>query len=69
RGDFLSMIQEEDKGVDRAVIRSSTSGTLLTQDFTLSINDKDYAVSPTESSELLVSERPLSESDLALFGD
>eukprot|EP00096_Caligus_rogercresseyi_P000410 TRINITY_DN10852_c0_g1_i1.p1 TRINITY_DN10852_c0_g1~~TRINITY_DN10852_c0_g1_i1.p1 ORF type:complete len:314 (-),score=89.76 TRINITY_DN10852_c0_g1_i1:551-1492(-) len=78
-GDFLSMIQEEDKGVDRAVIRSSTSGvrisstaplqTLLTQEFTLSINDKDYAVSPPESSELLVSERPLSESDLALFGD
>ncbi|XP_040573667.1 calcium uniporter protein, mitochondrial [Lepeophtheirus salmonis] len=78
-GDFLAMLKDEDKGVDRAVIRALSSGvrisstspvqTLLNQDFSLLINDKEYKVCPPRVSDQLLTENPLSDSDLALFGD
>jgi len=56
-GDFLEMLKQEDRGIDRAVIRN-TDGvrissrtsiqTLFDQEFTLSINDTEYKVSPPE---------------------
>ena len=54
-GDFLDMLKQEDRGIDRAVIRnvdgvrisSRTSiQTLFDQKFVLSINDTEYEVSP-----------------------
>jgi len=54
-GDFLCMLKEEDKGIDRAVIKnvdgvriaSKTSiQTLFDQEFTLHINDNEYFVKP-----------------------
>jgi hypothetical protein len=54
-GDFLGMLKEEDKGIDRAVIKnadgvriaSKTSiQTLFDQEFTLHINDTEYFVTP-----------------------
>ena len=54
-GDFLEMLKQEDRGIDRAVIRN-TDGvrissrtsiqTLFDQEFSLSINDTEYKVSP-----------------------
>jgi len=54
-GDFLAMLCEEDKGIDRAVIKnkdgvriaSKTSiQTLFDQEFTLQINDNEFRVKP-----------------------
>ena len=54
-GDWLEMLKQEDRGIDRAVIRnqegvrisSRTSiQTLFDQKFILSINDNDYDVIP-----------------------
>jgi len=54
-GDFLNMLREEDKGIDRAVIKnaegvriaSKTSiQTLFDQEFTLHINDLEYSIKP-----------------------
>ena len=56
-GDWLEMLKQEDRGIDRAVIRnqegvrisSRTSiQTLFDQRFILSINDTDYDVVPPE---------------------
>jgi len=56
-GDWLEMLKQEDRGIDRAVIRnqdgvrisSRTSiQTLFDQKFILSINDTDYDVMPPE---------------------
>ena len=54
-GDFLAMLCEEDKGIDRAVIKNSEGvriasktsiQTLFDQEFTLQINDKEFKVKP-----------------------
>lgn len=54
-GDFLNMLKDEDKGIDRAVIinendiriSSSTSiQTLFSQGFSLQLNDKKFLVEP-----------------------
>lgn len=54
-GDFLAMLRAEDRGIDRAVVKnaegvriaSNTSiQTLFDQQFTLAINDQEYAVAP-----------------------
>jgi len=56
-GDFLDMLKQEDRGIDRAVIKnhegvrisSRTSiQTLFDQKFVLSINDSDYEVTPPQ---------------------
>jgi len=54
-GDFLGMLKEEDRGIDRAVIMNSEGvriasqtsiQTLFDQEFTLHINDIEYVVNP-----------------------
>merc|ERR1712192_200132 len=54
-GDFLAMLCEEDKGIDRAVIKNSDGvriasktsiQTLFDQEFTLQINDNEFIVNP-----------------------
>lgn len=54
-GDFLGMLKEEDRGIDRAVIMNSDGvriasqtsiQTLFDQEFTLHINDTEYFVNP-----------------------
>jgi len=56
-GDFLEMLKQEDRGIDRAIIKtqegvrisSRTSiQTLFDQKFLLSINDSEYLVSPPQ---------------------
>jgi len=56
-GDFLEMLKDEDKGIDRAVIKNSAgvriSGrtsiqTLFDQRFVLELNSQQYAVSPPQ---------------------
>lgn len=60
-GDFLQMLRDEDKGIDRAVIStvdgtriaSSTSvETLMQDDFRLTINDTTYNVSTPKQERL-----------------
>ncbi|XP_031843792.2 mitochondrial calcium uniporter isoform X1 [Nomia melanderi] len=54
-GDFVKMLRKEDRGIDRAIVRtldgvrigsSNTIETLMEEDFQLIINDKEYLVTP-----------------------
>ncbi|KAK6187918.1 hypothetical protein SNE40_005838 [Patella caerulea] len=57
-GDFLKFIQEEDGGIDRSAVytpdgsrvaKSTTIDILLRNNFSLSINDQSYSVSPPQT--------------------
>ncbi len=66
-GDLLRMLKEEDAGIDRAVVRSASSGvriasttsvqTLLQEDFDLVINDTSYRVHPPPATTMEISEQ------------